>query len=95
MSKIEWLRDYRQQSGCDLNAALSAWDKMSDRLADYEKLRDAAALAAMQSILTNNALRTAFVIGSEARGVNPAKAIAHAAWEMADAFVAPRKVQDE
>jgi hypothetical protein len=86
MNKIEWLKDYREQTGCDLRSALRAWDHMAARMAEDTSLRDAAALAALQG----------FCSQTDSSGTwswLPDMAAAEA-WRVADAFIAARETKE-
>ena len=87
MSKIDWLKDYRERTGCDLRTAMTAWNQMSDYMAEVNKLRDAAALAALQGFCSQTD-------SSGSWSWLPDMAAAEA-WRVADVFIAARETKED
>ena len=99
MSKINWLRDYRTQTGCDLSSAMRAWDYMATRMAEDTKLRDAAAALATRTAEDTKLRDAAALAALQGLCANPnvmsdvgyESHVAARAIAMADAFLAARE----
>ena len=87
MSKIEWLNDYRRDTGCTLGDARRAWENMYAKMAEDTKLRDDAALAALQGFCAQHD-------SSGSWSWTPDDAAAEA-WAVADAFIAARETEEK
>jgi hypothetical protein len=89
MSKIDWLNDYKRATGCTLGDARRAWEQMYAKMAENTELRDRAALAALQGILSNP--EPLYIMQ---RLIGDTTSVSKAAWVVADAFIAARETKE-